>query len=218
MRSSEFLAGRRDRCSVIGLCVDAQRFSGAQPMFPPVAVPTLLFVGRHRYYKGVDDLIRAMIGMRARLIVAGDGPERAAWQRLAGELGLGERVVFVGEVKDADLPGLYAAADVFVLPANSRAEAFGQVLLEAMAAGLPCVTTELGTGTSEVVRDGATGLVVSPRDPDMLRIAITRLLDDPEKRTAMGRAGRTRALAEFTPQILLENVLQVYGSVVSART
>jgi len=210
MRSSEFLKKRSDQCSVVSLCVDPERFAGAAPLVPATAVPTVLFVGRHRYYKGVDDLLRAVVGLNARLLIGGDGPERAAWERLAGELGLGDRVVFVGEVPEGDLPGLYASADVFALPANSRAEAFGKVLLEAMAAGLPCVTTELGTGTSFVVRDGESGFVVPPRDPNALRIAIEALLDHPRRRDAMGAAGRRRVVAEFSPATMLMRVLDVY--------
>jgi rhamnosyl/mannosyltransferase len=213
LRSSHFLKNRSDQCTVVSLCVDPERFTGAAPFLPPAEVPTILFVGRHRYYKGLDDLIRAMVGIEARLLVGGDGPERKTWEGLAEELGLRERVVFVGEVADADLPGLYASADVFVLPANSRAEAFGQVLLEAMAAGLPCVTTELGTGTSYVVRDGESGLVVPPRDPDSLRIAISNLTSNADLRIRMGAAGRDRVLAEFTPAAMLERVMGVYRTI-----
>jgi rhamnosyl/mannosyltransferase len=122
--------------------------------------------------------------------------------------------VFLGEVPDGDLPGLYASADIFVLPANSRAEAFGKVLLEAMASGLPCVTTELGTGTSYVVRDGETGVVVPPRDPDALRIAIADLLDDPQRRAAMGQAGRSRIMDAFTQEIMLDRVMSVYTTAI----
>ncbi|HUF37993.1 MAG TPA: glycosyltransferase [Anaerolineales bacterium] len=216
IRSSPFLRARRERCSVVGLGVDPRRFSGAGSLVAPAEIPTVLFVGRHRYYKGVDDLIRAMVGVRARLLVGGDGPMRAHWERLAAEVGLGARAVFTGEVSDADLPGLYASADVFVLPANSRAEAFGQVLLEAMASGLPCVTTELGTGTSFVVRDGETGLVVPSHAPEALRIAISDLLEDPGRRAGMGAAGRTRVLDAFTPERMVARVQGIYEEVLHA--
>lgn len=213
VRSSPFLAPLAGRCTVAPLSVDPAPFMRATPLLPAARVPTLLFVGRHRYYKGLDDLLRALPGLDARLLAGGDGPMRAAWERLAAGLGLGERVQFLGDVEDADLPGLYASADIFVLPANSRAEAFGAVLLEAMASGLPCVTTELGTGTSYVVQDEQSGLVVPPRDPAALRAAIQRLLAHPELRRQMGAAGRARVLAEFTPQQLLQRVQAVYDSV-----
>ena len=213
MQSSPILRERSDQCTVVSLAVDPERFKAAAPLVPPVELPTVLFVGRHRYYKGVDDLLRAMVGLPARLLIGGDGPERSKWERLVGELELGEQVVFTGEVADLDLPGLYASADIFVLPANSRAEAFGQVLLEAMASGLPCVTIELRTGTSYVVRDGESGRVVPSGDPTALRIAISELLDDPDRRAAMGAAGRRRVLAEFTPERMHARVQSVYEDV-----
>ncbi len=215
VETSPFLSPLRERCTVIPLCVEAEPFADPAPLIAPKGSPTLLFVGRHRYYKGLDVLLQALPGLDARLLVGGDGPMRAAWEALAGELGLGERVRFLGEVDDEDLPGLYASADIFVLPAVSRAEAFGKVLLEAMASGLPCITSELGTGTSFVVQHGVTGLVVPPRDPQALKEAIQTLLDDPEARRRMGEAGRERARREFSPALLLDRVMGVYEQVLN---
>lgn len=87
----------------------------------------------------------------------------------AEKLRVRDRVHFIGDVSDADLLRLYASADIFVLPASSRTEAFGMVLLEAMASGLACVTTEVGSGTSFVVRAGETGFGVPVRDRVALR-------------------------------------------------
>jgi glycosyltransferase involved in cell wall biosynthesis len=215
--TSPFLRPLAGRCTVVPLSVDPAPFAGADPLVPPAARPTLLFVGRHRHYKGVDDLLRALPGLDARLLIGGDGPLRAGWEQLARELGLSDHVQFTGSVSDADLPRLYASADIFVLPANSRAEAFGKVLLEAMASGLPCVTTEVGTGTSFVVQDGITGLVVPPRDPAALHAALQRLLDDPALRAKMGAAGRERVTAEFTPQLMAARVESVYDGVLAGK-
>jgi glycosyltransferase involved in cell wall biosynthesis len=113
-------------------------------------------------------------------------------------------------VEDDALPGVYRQASVFVLPANARAEAFGTVLLEAMASGLPCVTTELGTGTSWVVQDGLTGLVVPPNDPAALAVAIGRILADPNLARQMGQAGRERVEREFTESVMVNAVMAVY--------
>jgi glycosyltransferase involved in cell wall biosynthesis len=90
-------------------------------------------------------------------------------------LNLGERVVFCEHVPYGDLPYYYSSADVFVLPSISRAEAFGLVALEAMACGVPIVTTELGTGTSYYNIDRQTGLVVSPKNSETLAGAIDRI-------------------------------------------
>ncbi|NUN95954.1 MAG: glycosyltransferase, partial [Candidatus Omnitrophica bacterium] len=179
-------------------------------------VPTLVFIGRHRYYKGLDTLIRAMPTLNARLLIGGDGPMRGEWEALARTLGVTGRVQFLGEISDADLPRFFASGDIFVLPANSRAEAFGKVLLEAMATGLPCVTTELGTGTSYAVQDGLTGFVVPPQDPAALGDALRRLLEDAGVRKTMGAAGRARVLAEFTPEKLLERTQKIYREVLDS--
>ncbi|HEX7976391.1 MAG TPA: glycosyltransferase [Anaerolineales bacterium] len=216
--SSPFLAKLAGKVKLAPLGVDPAPFLEAVPLIPHRGRPVLLFVGRHRYYKGVDDLIRALPETGADLLVGGDGPRRSEWERLAGGLGLGERVRFLGDVPAADLPGLYASADVFVLPANARAEAFGTVLLEAMASGLPCITTRLGTGTSYVVQDGLTGLVVPPHDPPALAGAINRLLADPALARRMGAAGRERVLQEFTLEKMVARVDQIYRELLTDRS
>jgi glycosyltransferase involved in cell wall biosynthesis len=184
--------------------------------FRPAAARTgsgplqLIFVGRLRYYKGLDTLLRAVAlvpGIRADIV--GSGPMQAEMEALAVQLEVADRVTFAGDVSDADLPERYRSADVFVLPANARAEAFGTVLIEAMASGLPCITTELGTGTSWIVQDGVTGRVVRPMDPPALAEAIQEL-SDPVRRREMGVAGRRRAEEHFTRQRMIDQVVQVY--------
>ncbi len=214
--TSPYLRDLQDHCTVTPLSVDPLPFLKATPLLPPAEKPRLLFVGRHRYYKGIATLLQAMPQVDAELMIAGDGPMRARWEQMARELNLGARVTFLGEVSDEDLPRLYAAAGVFILPANARAEAFGTVLLEAMAAGLPCVTTEVGSGTSYVVQDGITGLVVPPLQPLALAEALNRLLSNPELCVQMGTAGRARVVQEFSPAALLQRVTAVYQSVLSA--
>jgi rhamnosyl/mannosyltransferase len=147
----------------------------------------------------------------------GDGPQRAAWAALAQELGIADRVQWLGEVADDALPGLYRQAHIFVLPANARAEAFGTVLLEAMASGLPCVTTEVGTGTSWVVQDGVTGRVTPPQDVRALADALAALLADPPLCAQMGQAARARVLAEFDQARMVEWVLAVYEDALRRR-
>jgi glycosyltransferase involved in cell wall biosynthesis len=213
IETSPWLGAVRCKCVVVPLGVDARRFR--PPEKPFEGPPTLLFVGRLRYYKGLDTLLSALTQVpEVRLQVVGDGPMRVPWERLAGQLGLAERVRFTGDVDDQDLPQRYREAHAFVLPANARAEAFGTVLLEAMASGLPCITTEVGTGTSWVVQHGVTGLVVPPRDPAALAEAIRALLSDPERRLALGRAGRARVEAEFTVERMIARVQAVHDEAV----
>jgi glycosyltransferase involved in cell wall biosynthesis len=218
IETSPWLGPVRDKCTVVPNAVDVERF--APPATAPARRPgrraTLLLVGRLRYYKGLDTLLRALVDLPdLHLDVVGDGPMQVPWEALALELGVADRVTFYGRVGDADLPEHYCMADVFVLPANARSEAFGMVLLEAMACGLPCITTEVGSGTSWVVQDGITGLVVPPRDPQALAGAIRSLLDDPERLSKMGQAGRARAEAEFTYGMMVARVQAVYEDVLT---
>jgi rhamnosyl/mannosyltransferase len=212
--SSPFLSRLKEKCTVVPLGINPRPYLAAEPLLPPGDKPRLLFVGRHRYYKGVGDLIQAMpLIAEAELLVPGTGPMTAAWQKVAAEVGVAERVSFLGEVSNSDLPRLYASADLFVLPANARAEAFGTVLLEAMAAGLACITTELGTGTSFVVEEGVSGLVVRPQEPPALAAAVNRLLADPALRRQMGESGRQRVLTHFTIERMAQQVEDIYRAV-----
>jgi len=213
--TSPFLQPVAHHCTAVPLSVDAAQFAQASPLFPPIDKPTLLFVGVHRYYKGLDTLIRVMPEVNARLLVGGSGPMQAEWEALAQKLNVVDKVQFLGRVPDTDLPGLYASADMFVLPANARAEAFGKVLLEAMAAGLPCITTEVGTGTSFVVQDGVTGLVVPPKDEDSLKTAVIQLMNNKSQRQQMGAAGQKRVQTEFTPELMVSRVEEVYRRVLA---
>lgn len=183
------------------------------PQLPRPPAPLLLFVGRLRYYKGLDTLIRALPQIPARLAVGGIGPMAAEWQALAAEVGVADRVAWLGDVPDADLPALYHLADLFVLPASHPSEAFGLVQVEAMAAGLAVVCTELGTGTSYVNRDGVTGRVVPPRDPVALAAAINGLLADADRRAVLGTAARARVAAEFDLGVMVERVLGLYDTI-----
>lgn len=217
VQSSPYLRPLAHKCTIVPYAVDVERFAGTEPLVARDGRFTLLFMGRHRYYKGGDDLLHAVAQLSAdlpvRLLFGGDGPQRGAWQQLSRSLGLADKVQFVGEISEVDLPRFYASGDLFVLPANSRAEAFGKVLQEAMAAGLPCLTTELGTGTSFVVQDGVTGCVVPPQQPEVLAAAIQQLARQPELCQKMGQAGQERARREFGLVQMVEKVLGVYTAV-----
>jgi rhamnosyl/mannosyltransferase len=198
------LARFRARPAEAELAVARARYLAAQPS------PILLFVGRLRYYKGLDTLIRALPEIPGRLLVVGSGPMAAEWQALAQAIGVADRIAWLGEVSDADLPALYHLADLFVLPASHPSEAFGLVQVEAMAAGLAVVCTELGTGTSYVNQDGVTGRVVPPRDPAALAAAIRELLAAPAWLAALGRAAQARVAAEFSQSVMVERMLAAY--------
>jgi rhamnosyl/mannosyltransferase len=177
----------------------------------------LLYVGKLRHYKGLNVLIDAMRAIDAHLLVIGSGMLEEEWRGQATALGLDGRISFLGELSDAEkLPMLYAA-DLFVLPSNNRAEAFGIVLIEAMACGLPLISTELGTGTSYVNQHDQTGFVVPPDDPEAMAAAINRLLGDETLRRAMSAAALTRVHAEFTQDKMAARMLNLYQEVLTAK-
>jgi glycosyltransferase involved in cell wall biosynthesis len=177
----------------------------------------LLFVGLLRYYKGLEYLLQAMTSVHATLLIVGTGPLEEELQTMAQKLGLVGRVFFTGAVGEDLLPAYYQACDLFVLPASHRSEAFGVVQVEAMACGKPVVSTELGTGTSYVNLDGETGLVVPPRDPGALVQAIRRLLGDDRLRAEMGARARERAALEFSHEIMVDRVVDLYQSLLHGR-
>lgn len=208
-RTSPWLRDWASKCRVVPLAVDVARFRSG-PSRPPNGPLRLLSVGRLRYYKGLDRAIRVMPRLPGcELVIAGDGPLAAEWRALAQQLGVAGQVRFIGSPDDAALPGVYRDADIYILPATSRAEAFGIALLEAMASGLPAICTEVGTATSWVNQDGVTGVVVPPDDDDALVAAINRLRD-PATRAAMGAAARARVEAEFTLEKMVEAVESAY--------
>lgn len=224
--TSPYLSQFKSKCRIIPLGTDVAQFTqlkpetvidlrsslladGAKSLDTPPFV--LLSVGRLRYYKGLDDLIRALPQIpNAKYVIVGEGPMYAEWQQLARSVGVADRVFFADEVSDLELPYYYAACDLFVLPANARAEAFGTVIVEALAAGKPVISTEVGTGTSWVNVDGETGLVVPPHDPPALAAAINQLLSNDEQRHTMGAAARARAQAEFTVERMIDRVYAEY--------
>jgi rhamnosyl/mannosyltransferase len=189
--------------------------SPPHPLTP--ARPGILFVGRLRYYKGLHILLDAMPSVHGALVIGGDGPERERLEHQAAQLGIAERVHFLGDVPDDELPALFQSADVFVMPAHLRAEALGLAQIEALASGLPCISTELGTGTSFANRHGETGLVVPPGDPFALAAALNTLLDDGELRRRFGAAGRRRVAALFTRAHMVDSVEAIYRDVLAAR-
>jgi rhamnosyl/mannosyltransferase len=222
--SSVVLRRFATKCVVVPLGIDTQRFEPAEPrrvselrerLVGGQALAGLaLFVGRLRYYKGLHVLFSALAELPSvRLVLVGTGPELQRLTAQAQALGIADRVLFAGDIGDQELPIWYQACDVFVLPAHLRAEALGIAQIEAMASGLPCVCTALGTGTTFVNLDGETGLVVPPGDAHALAQAIQRVLADPERRQRYGAAARQRARSVFSHQRMLDGVEAVYRSV-----
>lgn len=169
-------------------------------------------VGRLSHEKGHADLVRAFRRLlerrppnRCRLLLVGDGGERAALMSQASDLG--DRVVFTGHVPD---PWPYfCIANLFVLP--SHTEGSPLVLFEAMAAALPIIATAVG-GIPEVVADGRDALLVPPADVDCLARALSTLVDDAARAAALGQAAQD-SLRRFSPQAYAERLFDIYRNV-----
>ncbi len=168
--------------------------------------PVVVCVSRLVPRKGQDALIRALPAIQARvpgaaLLLVGGGPYRSALQRLAGDLGVGDAVVFTGTVDGPALPAHYAAGDVFAMPCRTRrggldVEGLGIVYLEASATGLPVVAGRSG-GAPDAVRDGITGAVLDGRDVAAIGREVGDLLSDPARSAALGAAGRAWVQREW---------------------
>jgi rhamnosyl/mannosyltransferase len=197
----------QDRVRVIPFAIDPAPWrSGAFARREPF----VFFAGRHVPYKGIDVLLRALAGTTIRAVLAGDGPRRAAWEQQSRDLGLAGQVTFTGDVPDAELRRLMQTCSVFVLPSVTRAEAFGYVQLEAMAASTPVVSTDVPSGVSWVNENGRTGVVVTAGDATALREALVRLMSNAELRARLGAAGRARVEREFTLERLRERLRAFY--------
>lgn len=218
LATSPVLQAFRNRCQVIPYGIDTTQFEQCAPeavrrVREQFGERLIISVGRLVYYKGFDVLIRAMASVRGKLLIVGNGPLRGELERLAGGLGVSDKIAFVGEIDNARVAAYYHAADLFALASVARSEAFGIVQIEAMAAGLPVVNTNLDSGVPFVSLDGETGLTVLPGDPQTLAAAINRLLDDDGLRQSFGQAGMRRARREFGLGTMLHRTLQLYESV-----
>jgi glycosyltransferase involved in cell wall biosynthesis len=176
---------------VVPWAVDASRFAlPPRTLTPPTQRLRLLFVGQLRPYKGVDVLLRAVAGHpRLRLTMVGRGPLEPRYRQQAERLGA-SNVEFLGRIDDDQLAAIYGDHDVVVLPSTTRAEAFGLVLLEGMAAGCVPVASDL-PGVRDIA--GPTGVVVPPGDHTALRQALTRLAADRQRTLQLAHASQARA-------------------------
>jgi rhamnosyl/mannosyltransferase len=212
-------ASLRDRVRLIPLGIDERSCqhvgddSVLQRLGLAGAAPFILFVGVLRYYKGLHTLITAAASVRARIVIAGSGPEGIAMHELARKLGA-SNVIFAGQVTDAEKVTLLKHCRALVLPSHLRSEAFGMVLVEAAIFGRPMITCEIGTGTSYVNADGETGIVVSPDNPTELAGAMNRLIEDDVLASHLGKAARARYERMFSGEALGRAYAELFRDVV----
>ena len=173
--------------------------------------PLVLTTARLEEQKGHSVLLRAAAGVPdAVFVLAGEGALRGALEAEAAELGVAERIRFLGE--RTDVPELLAACDVFALP--SLYEGSSLAVLEAMAAGRPVVSSMIG-GTDELIEDGLSGLLVPPGDADALADALRRLLADRELGATLAARARERVERDFTREAMARRIARLYEEVLS---
>ena len=176
----------------------------------------LLYVGRLPPEKNVDGLLKEFQALgrdNVKLLIVGDGPERRRLETMSDALGLRDMVWFLG--MRSDVERFYSIADIFISP--SKYEPFGQVILEAMAAGLPCIAfkrhlPEYEVAAAEMIEDGITGFCVDPYDKYGLRYKLMYLIDNPEIRKKMGQVGRKVCARKFTWESHVKSLLDLVSN------
>jgi rhamnosyl/mannosyltransferase len=212
--SSSELIPFRDKCRVIPLGIDVcnvtcKDSTAIQRIRQEFGDRLILAVGRLVPYKGFDILIRAMKHVDAKLLLIGAGPEYNALSTLAVSERVDGKIALLGRVDD--IRPYFAAASFFVLPSVTRAEAFGMVQLEAMAAGLPVINTYVDSAVPEVSIDGQTGITIAPRDVAGLSSAMRLLLDRRDLRDRFGESAKTRVNNEFNADLMAERTISLYS-------
>lgn len=216
---------RGDQLTVVSNGVDVERFAQASPadlrqFGIPSDAKTVLFVGRLHPQKGWPHLLAAFDrvvrdnndGNKSHLLIVGDGPDRDALVAEVRRRGLDERVHLAGW--QPDVAPLLRAADVFVL--SSQWEGMPNVLLEAMAAGLPCVAANV-EGVDELIIPGETGLLVEPGDEQALAAQIIALLSDPSAASRIAAAGQAHVRGHFTWDQTIRGFEAVWCQMLNAR-
>lgn len=210
----------KDKVTSIHNGVDTHRFQPNASLNSPLRKYQIngryfLFVGQLRRSKGVDYILKAFNHVRdldISCVIVGDGPMRRYLMKLTKDLKLSERVIFTGPVGFKDLPSIYSSADFFVLPTLAEGGP-PQVILEAMASGLPVISTNV-SGIPELVHHKYNGLIIPPRNLTALEKWITCLAEDSNLRKRMGINARQTALQDFSWSSVAKRTQEVYEKVV----
>jgi len=215
LKNSPYLKKFQKKCEVIHFGVDIEKFQKEVDQREIERIKEkygkfVLFVGRLNYYKGLEYLVAAMEKIEASLVIIGEGPFRKKAEKKARELKIEDKIFFLSALKDQCLISFYKASMLLALPSVFKSEAFGIVLIEAMACAKPVISTELGTGTSLVNKDGITGFVVPPKDSKSLAIAIKKIIDDDGKMAELGRNAFNRVKKDFSLKKMIRKTLSAY--------
>ncbi len=225
IETSAFLKQQRHKCVVIPYGIDVEYWGGlSDKETSEVAAlrqecpDLILAIGRLVSYKGFDVLFRAIALTKATVAIIGIGPLKSDLEDLTTQLGIRDRVRFLGDLERNEIRKFLHAARALAFPSITEAEGFGIVQLEAMAAGTPVINTSLATTVPLVARHEREGLTVPPRDEKALAAAIERLTQNPDLADTFGKAGRIRAIAEFTDAKFRGSYKQLYVGIMSTKT
>lgn len=217
IETSKVLMDFKTKCTVISFGVDTKKFSpdnGSKQSIEQIKKKygdrIVLFVGRLVYYKGIEYLIEAMKGIDAKLLLIGEGPLKRFLTRKINRMGLANKVSILPYQPQNELVNFYISSTVLVLPSIYRSEAFGIVILEAMACGLPVISTELGTGTSYANQNGITGFVVPLRNSDAINNSLNILFSDKSLLIKMRESALKRVRSLFSINNMLDSYKQLY--------
>ncbi len=177
----------------------------------------LIFVGgldRQHYFKGLEVLLRAVVQMEKsqqhlKLLVVGDGDLRAKYEKQVKQLGIAERVIFLGWINNNELPDYYRLADVFILPSTASTESFGIVVAEAQACGLPVVVSDW-PGVRTTLVPERTGYLVKPKDDQELTNKVIKILSRPQLQADLARAAAVYA-QKYSWDIVIKKLLEIYA-------
>ncbi|MEM6779846.1 MAG: glycosyltransferase [Planctomycetota bacterium] len=230
--NSAFLAQRamelgcpEDKIEVLPTGINLNRFKHTARRVGPEQEIVVLSVGRLVEVKGIRFGLQAMAEIirefpQVQYDIVGDGPLRSSLQQLAVELGIANRVRFLGAQSEEQLISIYRDSHLFLFPGvvsrQGDEEGFGGVCVEAQASGMPVVATEVG-GIRETVANGQSGVLVQPRNVTLLVDALRDLLHHPERWPAMGSAGRTHVTNRFDLETASDRLLRIYRRLARGR-
>lgn len=195
--------------------VDTERFSSRGNIKEEKSEEiNLLYVGRLHEVKGLPSLLKAFSTINekypeARLNLIGKGPSKDELVELSKRLDISDQTEFTGEIEHSELPKHYQRGDIFILP--SLSEGLSNVLMEAMASGLPIVATDVG-GNPELVKDGKGGYLVEPENPSALAEAVISLIEEKDMRDKMGRFNR-KYIQEYEQERVLERRAEIFEKI-----
>ena len=218
------IASRRneEKIKIIPMGIDLDRFTQVSDINLKKKYTDgnlLLFVGRLIDWKGAKYLVKAMKDVvetfpKTKLLIVGSGPEKTKLKELIIELNLEDKVCFIGEIKNTEMPKYYSAADVFIIPSivvDGHTEGLGVVTLEAMACGTPVIGSHVG-GIPDVIKDGYNGFLVPEKSHEELTKRIIRLLSDKELEKKFIRNGLKTVKEKFSWYIVSDKMISLFFS------